>query len=231
MRMPIFEAFSLIFTAMLNGQSVIPEVMPSVCVSVNGFMPDHGALKRAEILASKMFQTVGVAIEWRANDRSCPVGGIQIDLSTDTPASRRPGALAEAFCYEGSHIFIFLDRILANHEADAVTTVLAHVMVHEITHMLEGISRHSAYGVMKAKWDRADFLDMEWRPLGFAKEDVALIQAGMAARENRAALAKGLGRPSLLEATASVSRNICGLIETSACLPAVLDRAEIQHPF
>jgi hypothetical protein len=50
--------------------------------------------------------------------------------------------------YEGTHIVIFYDRVQAAIAPGRVTTLLAHVMAHEVTHMLEGIPRHSAEGVL-----------------------------------------------------------------------------------
>jgi len=43
-----------------------------------------------------------------------------------------------------------------------VSSVLAHVLVHEVTHILQGIPRHSESGVMKAQWDSNDFAQMTW---------------------------------------------------------------------
>ena len=34
--------------------------------------------------------------------------------------------------------------------------LLAHVLVHEITHVLEGVDRHTGQGVMKARWTEDD---------------------------------------------------------------------------
>ena len=70
-----------------------------------------------------------------------------------------------------------------------VHAVLAHVLVHEITHILQGLSRHSESGVMKARWDSQDFAQMSWKPLPFTAEDVDLIQRGLAARDARSLLA------------------------------------------
>jgi hypothetical protein len=67
--------------------------------------------------------------------------------------------------------------------------LLAHVLVHEITHVLEGISRHSATGIMKDRWDDNDYSEMRRKPLRFAQEDVNLIYDGLKARQARVATA------------------------------------------
>jgi hypothetical protein len=60
-----------------------------------------------------------------------------------------------------------------------VSALLAHVMAHEITHLLEGFAGHSETGVMKARWDAGDLRRMAVKPLLFDVEDVYLIQDGL----------------------------------------------------
>lgn len=67
--------------------------------------------------------------------------------------------------------------------------VLAHVLVHEITHILEGIDRHSESGVMKAQWTVEDYRAMADKPLPFAAIDVDLIQRGLASQSGVVAMA------------------------------------------
>ncbi len=58
-------------------------------------------------------------------------------------------------------------------------------MVHEITHILQRIDRHSAEGIMNARWTRQERSALERRPLQFTDEDVRLIYRGMDARDAR----------------------------------------------
>src|SRR5207302_776444 len=108
--------------------------------------------------------------------------GVLIGLNTHTPATLHPGALAWALPYEGTQIRVFNDRIAQNHGPAEVPIVLAHVLAHEITHVLQGINRHSDQGVMKAEWERSDIAQMLWEPLTFTDEDVILIHRGLAQR-------------------------------------------------
>jgi hypothetical protein len=106
-----------------------------------------------------------------------------LDISTDTRPSEHVGAMAYALPYEGAHIVVLFDRIQRSAGGPTIlATMLAHVMTHEIAHLLEGISRHSAAGVMKTHWDAKDFADMGRAPLTFAPEDIDLIQRGMVGR-------------------------------------------------
>ena len=56
------------------------------------------------------------------------------------------------------------------------------MLAHEITHILEGISRHSKSGIMKAQWDDAERYRMWSEALAFAQVDVELIHLGLDAR-------------------------------------------------
>jgi hypothetical protein len=149
---------------------------------------DGREIRAAQKLASKMFARIHVGIDWREL-RSCPVGGnaLQVSLSEHTPEHQLPGALAYALPYEGSHIVVFYDRVRKS-DPNRVTYALAYVLVHEMTHILEGITRHSKRGIMKAQWDRDDHFEMGLERLEFAPEDVDLIYRGLAARESSQAL-------------------------------------------
>jgi len=140
---------------------------------------------RAEDITSRMFTSAGVAVEWRSAGRGAcrkprQTRTIILDFATSTPVSQSPGALAYALPYEGVHIVVMLDRIQKKAADPAqVSALLAHVMTHEITHILQGIARHSETGLMKARWDAHDFLQMTKEPLPFTREDVALIELGL----------------------------------------------------
>jgi hypothetical protein len=134
----------------------------------------------AETLASRMFAAIGITLEW-VGGRSAAASSqrpILIEAVKSTPASFMPGSLAYSVPREGAHITVFLDRI---EPMRAPSNVLAHVMVHEITHLLQGVSRHSATGVMKEVWTAGDFGGMRLRPLPFTPLDIDLIYAGLAA--------------------------------------------------
>ena len=66
--------------------------------------------------------------------------------------------------------------------------LLAHVLAHEISHILQGTDQHSARGVMKALWDINDYLRMARHPLPFTDLDIQLIYRGLgAARDEHVA--------------------------------------------
>ncbi len=158
-----------------------------VCIDSSNYAA-ASALNLAKTVTSRMFLTAGVSLEWHSfaaaacqkprQDRT-----VILDISADRPASEHPGAMAYALPYDGAHIVVLFDRIQRSATGPGMlATMLAHVMTHEITHLLQGITRHSATGVMKAHWDAKDFADMGRAPLPFAPEDIDLIRSGMMGR-------------------------------------------------
>jgi hypothetical protein len=155
-----------------------------VTVCMNGDTIDFVAALRTKEIASKMFSGIGVTLDWR---RSCSHEGILISLSSRTLPEQMPHAFAYALPYEGKHIVIFYDRVKQASDSSRLPSLLAHVVVHEITHLLQGFDRHSFQGVMKANWDGGDYSEMTWNPLAFTAEDIDLIYRGLAGRPGRAA--------------------------------------------
>jgi hypothetical protein len=63
-------------------------------------------------------------------------------------------------------------------------------MAHEIAHVLEGVSRHSAEGVMRARWESSDYRQMKSGTLPFDWTDAELIHAALEERTRHSARAE-----------------------------------------
>jgi hypothetical protein len=137
---------------------------------------------RAQRLATQIFANVGVTIDWRSSV-ACPGNALRISFSSNTPPNLFPNALARARPFEGIHIEVFYDRVRETHVAP--DRLLAHVLVHEITHMLQRSNGHAQSGMMKVCWEREDFLAMRENTLSFTPVDLELIQDGFADRASK----------------------------------------------
>ncbi len=144
--------------------------------------------RASETTASQVFAEIGVTIQWYRM-RQCPSNGaILVSFSTQTPAEQLPPlALAHAFPYEGTHIVVYFDRVRDRVEPALLIRLLAYVLVHEITHMLEMVDSHSETGIMKARWDSSDYFEMGRLGLRFTGSDIRAIYAGFRARQSRLA--------------------------------------------
>jgi hypothetical protein len=162
----------------------------AVSLTAGGPITTSGATR----MASELFQRAGVLVEWRRPGQSAsklPPGCLRVELRERTPNELLPGALAKAYPYAGcsKSITVFFDRIQARaHGGPQESALLAYVLVHEITHVIQGVDRHSEMGVMKANWSATDMMAIYERRLGFAEEDVELIHQGLAGWINGAAL-------------------------------------------
>jgi hypothetical protein len=160
----------------------------TVCTSGFGAVPDVYVARK---MASKIFSSIGVELAW-PTPGSCPASpeAIKISFADRAPKAASAGALAYAFPYalpnEGTHIVVLYKRVKET-QSGCTPQLLAYVLVHEITHTLQAIVRHSESGIMKAHWDFADYQKMRRASLVFAAEDVELIHLGLDARAARLA--------------------------------------------
>jgi hypothetical protein len=157
-----------------DGQRIV-----AVCMDT---MPTSQVV-RAEAQATAMFAAIGVKLDWRCS-KSHPQTTIVVSIEAVAPENRKAGELAYALPYEGTHIVVFYDRV-RKQSPNHVAAVLAHVLVHEMTHILQGLPHHSERGVMKAQWDAGDYSQMASKPLPFTDDDIDLVQRGLDARAAR----------------------------------------------
>jgi len=152
-------------------------------------------MSQAKGMASRMFAPAGVTIVWKAMDNRCPADALKVSLVNQSAPADHPNSYAYALPYDGTHIILFWDRIKQYPEERGLPYLLAHVLVHEITHILQGFPHHSETGVMKARFATADVGRMERHPLAFTTEDLQLIQRGLQIRRARLA-EKGILEPT-----------------------------------
>jgi hypothetical protein len=138
----------------------------------------------ARMQVTGMYARIGVTLVWH-DTKHCPDGALRISFFHGNAARYPSEQLGYALPYEGSQIVIFWERIAATASKGDAAQLLAHVMAHEIGHVLEATSRHSASGLMKAHWDKADVRDLCWKPMPFAEEDIQLIYLGLKERASR----------------------------------------------
>ena len=162
---------------------------PDVTVYVlSGSPTSLPILNRAQFVATKLFLSIGVEIAWRGQERGSRAdleGAIEIQFDSKVADGFQPGALAYSMPYatSGTRIHVLVERVLAAPSPELAGSYLGYALTHEITHILEGISRHSTEGIMKAKWNDRDFQQMAFRSLRFASEDAGLVRRALDRRK------------------------------------------------
>jgi hypothetical protein len=163
----------------IPGEAAAPKL--AICLERG---PDVG-IEQAVGIATEMLARAGVTTKWESYHRHCRNQGdkpIMIQVISHVAENDQPGALAAARPFDGVHIRVFYERIQQAVDSKLVTRLLAHVLVHEIAHIIEGTDRHSDFGIMKEHWDAEDYHQMRRSPLAFTEEDMQYIRTGLAAR-------------------------------------------------
>jgi len=166
----------LLFAAQLSGQPVVATV--NVCV-------EHSRLDRLTLQISRrvvdnIYRRIGVDIEWRCAHSSFE-REIDIRFVKSAAKGRSPAALAFTAPSEGRTVWILLSRLHQLPEANR-EQVIGFLMAHEMGHLLQGVARHSARGIMKASWTAHDLYLMAKETLNFEPEDIDLIHRGLRQR-------------------------------------------------
>jgi len=172
----------------MAGRGGVPDEEPDVTVYVesDGPFPGIAVLALAKKTASAMFAGIGVRLVWAAEKMGGaePAGVVLHVHFTDRPQARlKDTAVAYSHPFAGGAkaITILWDRFQAQcQQPNLAPALLAHIMVQEIAHVLQGIDRHSGTGVMKARWTTDDYHDMLWKQLPFTAYDADLIRLGLA---------------------------------------------------
>jgi hypothetical protein len=164
----------------LNGNATAADV--TVYVASQGNTSTYAAKRIAE----SVFRKSGLTLAWET--QAPTIGGtpgiwLRVILAEQTPDERLPGALAVAHPYDCTKtITVFNDRIRSiARRPELESALLAYVLVHEITHVLQRVERHSDEGVMKASWSPDDRAKIFARRLTLIEEDIQLIRQGLAA--------------------------------------------------
>ena len=139
---------------------------------------------QARQMAAQMFAGAGFALEWCERAKSCRdwEHRLIVTLEAEADSGVRPGVMAKAFPFGQRNVRIFLDRVRQVVNPLRQAALLAHVLAHEITHLLQGCDRHSRTGVMKARWEEADIAAMQRSPLELEAHDIHLIRMGLGDR-------------------------------------------------
>ncbi|MEO8369682.1 MAG: hypothetical protein ABI806_10805 [Candidatus Solibacter sp.] len=168
-----------------------------VILYVDGiWLPPSPVDQGARATVSWMYARLGIALAWsnaspKSGVQAAGAVAIQIRFTRESTRSVSNDALAFALPYSGgiNAITVIYPRIQAitGGQIGFELSLLAHVLAHEIGHVLQGTTLHSETGVMKAHWTHWECDDMVRRPLDFAPEDAQMIVRGLTAWKHSAA--------------------------------------------
>jgi hypothetical protein len=143
---------------------------------------------RAEV--TWMFARAGIRVKWSESEPKQPLAPVTITISlSDRPnAGLHPGALAYAHPFgKNPGIVVMYERVRAIIEKcpKLEARLLAHVLSHEICHVLQRTNVHAETGLMKARWRNEDYRLMIEKPLPFTRGDLQMMEEGLAFYRSR----------------------------------------------
>lgn len=169
-----------------------------ITIYVDGeILAPGGIFERARAGAADILRSVGIEVKWKfgspphlaASAINCRAGyypPIGIKIHPEAPSGLIPGTIAGSLPYSvaPTRVHVYVDRIqpMLRKDPDRLPALLAHILVHEIAHVLGGTDFHSDTGIMKAAWSRSDILEMQIKRLSFTPPDLMSIRSGMAAK-------------------------------------------------
>jgi hypothetical protein len=146
---------------------------------------DRGAANPDEVLFTDLTGSTP-SKQLQADDRNY----LAARIIRGEPEDRFPGALGYAlpFAQAGPHAFVYYDRIerLLPSVPSSVTKILGHALAHELGHALLETMEHSAIGLMKGRWSKADFQHTAAGLLEFSPDQAQVLQQRARSRADTA---------------------------------------------
>lgn len=158
-------------------------------------------LRCARRVATRIFQNAGLEVRWiDAPATSLEAWREDLSVSFAPPAAlpdeipvrivaRLPGRLypgalgiARTAARSGVPITVFYDRIedIARQHGICPAVLLGHAIAHEVGHLLLGSAGHASRGLMRPRWDCADFVRPY--PLFFSSEERERLHSALTRR-------------------------------------------------
>ena len=148
-------------------------------------------VREAQQLAAEIFLDAGVEVRWVEGGRQQDghVDAVRLTLLPREPGAlqRDPRAVLGAAMPSSTGIgtaWVFYQRVAreADRHGVAVAPILAGAIAHEIGHLLQQGRGHAERGLMRACWNRGDYLRASAGRLRFSVADAAQFGSGIAAR-------------------------------------------------
>ena len=188
MRIVRMVGLAVLVAACISGQSRLPA---DVTISIDELTAVNGLqMARSVSRARAMFAAIGIRMEWAHRETWRHAELIKCDASRGVPIRVRlvgyvrggkPDVMGVANPYAvGEKIIVIrYDLVEAAESAPIREALMAHVLVHEITHVLQGIAHHDQTGIMEKHWSPSEIAEMPKIAMSFTPAGVELIQMGL----------------------------------------------------
>lgn len=190
--------FHWVLVLALASQAAAEEAQLAVTVQLmnNANAPD-AEVRQAEAEAALMFRKAGIDIHWMecrpqlegVSDPACRAVDHPMLFVLSITAGTVPNGSGTALGYalmqgHGNHaaaIYPRISELVKSHPEYANSSILGSVLAHELAHLVFHSTEHGD-GVMRARWDRADYQAMAQRRLGFTPKQSEKLRSMLTLR-------------------------------------------------
>jgi hypothetical protein len=154
-------------------------------------------LAQAQHMVTGILAGAGVRVHWKLGNPKRKHTGpgseraqcgieIRVDFISRAPEDVSSWAFARSFPLQTRElrIDVLVDRFgpILRSQPLLAGPLLGHVLAHEIAHVLQGVSRHSEAGILRARWNGNDYRQMQRQLMEFDRAEVKLIRLGIESR-------------------------------------------------
>jgi hypothetical protein len=174
--------WSMVMAVMITLASVADAAEPGQLPAIHLQMENDAevpaaVLKESQDEVARIFANAGLGVRWTD---SGPRFTVQL-VARAIEYARAPSHVMGVALRKptGATARIFLNQVhdFARRYRVDVSTLLAHVIAHEIGHLLLPLTPHSATGLMKAEWDRDQLREATAGSLTFTDAQIERILA------------------------------------------------------
>ncbi len=157
--------------------------LPSLCIRLrNEASVPAQTLVAAQTVMRRIYQDAGFEIVWGDDDGSsseCII--VKVEAQAVVPSSAAVmGVALRRGRVKTADIFLLRVSDVARKHKLPLSTLLGHVMAHEIGHLLLPADSHSSKGLMRATWDGPQIQNARIGKLGFTAIETNLMTRRLA---------------------------------------------------
>jgi hypothetical protein len=140
-------------------------------------------LENAQTEMTRIYARAGLDVRWTETDSAAPALGLTVKIVPYSLAHSHvaPDVMGVALLTQtrGTMAYVFFKRVddFARARHIELSRMLAHVMAHEVGHLLLPAGAHSHTGLMRGTWDRLQVRDAIRGELTFTGEQTQMIRA------------------------------------------------------
>jgi hypothetical protein len=164
--------------------------LPTLCVHLqNEAAVPAQILGAAQAHMRRIYKNAGFEIVWGDDDGGCIVVRVEPRAMVPTSSAAVMGLALRLGRVKTAYIFSLRVADFAQKHQLPMSTLLGHVMAHEIGHLLLPANSHSSKGLMRGDWDGPQIRNARIGKLSFTETETRLMTRRLADHKSLSQLA------------------------------------------